>query len=49
MKQLRVTDGFILTSPKIIVSNVSPQWNLRLPEKNTMFRANPNTQTTPMM
>ena len=37
MKQLRVTDGFILTSPKIIVSNVSPQWNLRLPEKTQCF------------
>ena len=35
--KLRVTDGFILTSSKIIVSNVSPQWNLRLPEKTQCF------------
>ena len=29
-------------------ANFSPQRNLRLPEKNIMFRANPNIQIAPM-
>ena len=35
--------------PSLARANFSPQQKLRLPEKNTMFRANPNIQSASMM